>query len=426
MAHVDDALSAEFVTSDLSTGALTNADSLSTAVIRRNGTALIGTDIAVVNKGTGLYVVSVTLASGDGWVVGDYGQIEVSWAMGAVGRAKAFNFAVVVKQTGDNYARLGGPAGASIAADIAAIPTNPMLATEDGSSFTAIPDMATATALAAVITALGNGTVVLHPDYDPAKNAASQTSVNGLPRVTHSGTAIAGGTSTSIRLDADAGSVNNKYVGQVILLTGGEGKGSFGLCTGYSSITRDLYVAKAWTTTASPDSSTTYQIVPAGVAVHAMLTDVLTGTAISPTAVTKIQAGLATATSVSAIPAAVEAAILDEGDATALLAAIAAKVEEFLVNEGDATATIAAIAAACNSAIVAGTVGSNVTAIKAKTDQLVFTIPNQIDANALSGAGGLDASGIRAAIGLDEANLDIQLEVLPTLNELNSRTRGAF
>jgi len=69
---------------------------------------------------------------------------------------------------------------------------------------------------------------------------------------------------------------------------------------------------------------------------------------------------------------------------------------------------------------------TSVNAIKAKTDQLIFTIPNQIDANALSGAGGLDASGIRAAIGLDEANLDIQLEVLPTLNELNSRTRGAF
>ncbi|HVJ82717.1 MAG TPA: hypothetical protein VNC50_16735, partial [Planctomycetia bacterium] len=46
------------------------------------------------------------------------------------------------------------------------------------------------------------------------------------------------------------------------------------------------------------------------------------------------------------IAAAVEAAILNEGDATALLAAISAKVEEFLINEGDATATLAAIAAA--------------------------------------------------------------------------------
>lgn len=57
--------------------------------------------------------------------------------------------------------------------------------------------------------------------------------------------------------------------------------------------------------------------------------------------------------------AAIEAAILNEGDATALLAAIAAKVEEFLINEGDATATIAAIATAVNAAVAAGTVGTN-------------------------------------------------------------------
>lgn len=53
-----------------------------------------------------------------------------------------------------------------------------------------------------------------------------------------------------------------------------------------------------------------------------------------------------TQSAVSGVPAAVEAAILNEGDATALLAAIAAKVEEFLINDGDATATLAAIATA--------------------------------------------------------------------------------
>lgn len=47
-----------------------------------------------------------------------------------------------------------------------------------------------------------------------------------------------------------------------------------------------------------------------------------------------------------AIPENVEAAILDEGDATPLLAAIAAKVEEFVLNDGDSAATLAAIAAA--------------------------------------------------------------------------------
>ena len=84
---------------------------------------------------------------------------------------------------------------------------------------------------------------------------------------------------------------------------------------------------------------------------------------IAPDAIT---AAAVKADAASKIAAAVEAAILNEGDATALLAAIAAKVEEFLINEGDAAATIAAIAAACNSAVVAGTVGTQVAAIHTK------------------------------------------------------------
>lgn len=68
---------------------------------------------------------------------------------------------------------------------------------------------------------------------------------------------------------------------------------------------------------------------------------------------------LAAIPAAATIAAACEAAMLNEGDATALLAAIAAKVEQFLINDGDATATIAAIATACNAAIVAGEVGTD-------------------------------------------------------------------
>jgi hypothetical protein len=50
--------------------------------------------------------------------------------------------------------------------------------------------------------------------------------------------------------------------------------------------------------------------------------------------------------------------------------------------------------------------------IKATTDQFVFTVANQVDANALSGAGGLDAAGVRAAVGLASANLDTQLSTI--------------
>jgi hypothetical protein len=55
-------------------------------------------------------------------------------------------------------------------------------------------------------------------------------------------------------------------------------------------------------------------------------------------------------------------------------------------------------------------------AIKAKTDSLTFTVANQVDANALTGGGsGLDAAGVRSAIGLASANLDTQLSTIDTV-----------
>lgn len=54
---------------------------------------------------------------------------------------------------------------------------------------------------------------------------------------------------------------------------------------------------------------------------------------------------------------------------------------------------------------------AGIAAIKAKTDPITYTIANQIDANALSG--GTDATQIRAAIGMNAANLDTQLSGIP-------------
>jgi hypothetical protein len=54
---------------------------------------------------------------------------------------------------------------------------------------------------------------------------------------------------------------------------------------------------------------------------------------------------------------------------------------------------------------------SSISDIKAKTDQMVFTVPNQIDANALTG--GLTGQDIRDSVGLGSANLDDQLAAMP-------------
>jgi hypothetical protein len=95
-------------------------------------------------------------------------------------------------------------------------------------------------------------------------------------------------------------------------------------------------------------------------------------TAIAATATpaqVKTQADQALADAKAGYAIAIEAAILDEGDATALLAAIAAKVEEFLMNEGDAAATIQAIATAVTASVWANasrTLTSGVNIVLAK------------------------------------------------------------
>lgn len=88
------------------------------------------------------------------------------------------------------------------------------------------------------------------------------------------------------------------------------------------------------------------------------------------------------ATARQAFATTIEAAILNEADATALLAAIANKVETFLINDGDAVATLTAIAAAVNSAIVAGQIGLDLATTKASA----ATAASQATAAATSAA----------------------------------------
>lgn len=79
------------------------------------------------------------------------------------------------------------------------------------------------------------------------------------------------------------------------------------------------------------------------------------------------------------------------------------------VDDIPTTTEFAAALAAADDATLAAVAGaqSDIDAIRDQTDQLTFTIPGQVDANAISG--GTDAPGIRAAVGLNAADLDDQL-----------------
>ena len=69
-------------------------------------------------------------------------------------------------------------------------------------------------------------------------------------------------------------------------------------------------------------------------------------------------------------------------------------------------------------AAILAAVDTEVAAIKAKTDSLTFTVAGVVDANVTHQEGGTDvAAAIRSAVGLASANLDTQLDALPTAAE---------
>jgi hypothetical protein len=200
---------------------------------------------------------------------------------------------------------------------------------------------------------------------------------------TNEGLAQGGGAST-ITLNASASATDNVYVGQTIVLRTGTGQDQSRVCSAYNGTTKVATVSTAWET--NPASGTGYIMWPLGRSRVA---------AVESAAITAIQSGLATQTSVDDLPTNAELA-------TALAAAD--------------DAVLSAV----------GTVDTVVDAIKVVTDQLADTLEDQgggvygFTADALQEApsgSGLDAAGVRAAIGLASANLDDQLDALPTAAE---------
>jgi len=99
----------------------------------------------------------------------------------------------------------------------------------------------------------------------------------------------------------------------------------------------------------------------------------------------------------------------------------------------DVVANVSLVGTTTTNTDMRGTDGANTTspntvvpdnvsiaAIKGKTDQFVFSVANQVDANTLTG--GISESGIRSAVGLSSANLDTQLGNIPTVSEFEART----
>jgi hypothetical protein len=120
------------------------------------------------------------------------------------------------------------------------------------------------------------------------------------------------------------------------------------------------------------------------------------------------------------LAAVLEAAMLNEGDATALLAAIAAKVEQFLINEGDATATIGAIAAAVrtNLATELARIDVAISTRNATAPPTVAAIRAEMDSNStqlakLGSPANVTLAADIAAVKTDTANAAAEVVKIP-------------
>jgi hypothetical protein len=192
--------------------------------------------------------------------------------------------------------------------------------------------------------------------YDAAKTAASQTSVDDLPTNSELATALASADDATL---AAISGLNNLSSAQAQTAAAAA-------LTAYDPPTNAEMVARTLAAAAYFDPA-------ADTVAHVTLVDTTTTNTDM----------VAAAPSAATIAAAVEVAILDEGDATALLAAIAAKVEDFLINDGDATATLAAIATAVRSELTTelGRIDVAVSSRNATTPPTVAAIRAEMDAN---------------------------------------------
>jgi hypothetical protein len=119
----------EFTTRAFATGAATNADSLPTGTLVVNG-ADNAASVTVTNVATGRYKAAVTLPT---LAIGDIVELNIAATVSSVADnaivwrdtcdllLSSAGKTTDAVQTGDSFPRLGAPAGASIAADIAAI-----------------------------------------------------------------------------------------------------------------------------------------------------------------------------------------------------------------------------------------------------------------------------------------------------------------
>jgi hypothetical protein len=182
-------------------------------------------------------------------------------------------------QTGDAFARLGAPAGASVSADIAAIEAQTDDIGAAGAGLTAVPWNAAWDA--EVQSEVADALAV----YDPPTKAELDTGLDALPTAAENADAVwdeattghatsgtfgqalvpvrAGtaqaGAATTITLDAGASASDDFYNNHLLVITAGTGAGQARFITDYVGATKVATVA-TWVT--NPDATSVFVLLP--------------------------------------------------------------------------------------------------------------------------------------------------------------------
>ena len=192
-----------------------------------------------------------------------------------------------IAQTGDSFARLGAPAGASVSADVADVPT---VAEFNARTLVAASYFDPAADTVATVTTLTNKTgfslastgldaiastatgmvEIAKAIWDRVLSGATHNINNSAGKrlrlidaafEVHSGTAQAGSTSTTFVMDAGASATDDIYNGDRIVVTGGTGAEEHGIIINYVGSTRTATMSKAWVIT--PDATSEFTVSPA-------------------------------------------------------------------------------------------------------------------------------------------------------------------
>ncbi len=197
-------------------------------------------------------------------------------------------------QTGDSFARLGNPAGASVSADVAAVKADSaaiLTDTADMQPKLGTPAVSVSADLAAIqadtndlqtqIGAAGAGLTAISQyidtevaaikaktdnlPADPADESSVQATLATLASylAVRSATAQAGGVNT-ITLDAGASGINDYYLNQPILLLSGAGVGQSRRITAYNGVTKVATLESDWAS--QPNATTVFAILPGSAA----------------------------------------------------------------------------------------------------------------------------------------------------------------